>query len=242
MDVHEPWDSHEPHEPLSCEHPYSFYKCILIDSHLIRWESLIEMTLWFKMPVVMYNTHDSLLHDSISVFLTKGKVPIMGAHAVLPRDAVHWAILQKKKIITQSWICFGNKSKYFSALGTNFLDKKVFFIYYLVPGVFVVLENSLREHRIYFAQLLFIQVWIVWWSVGLWILLALSHCHYSSLFCICLSKVDSESSLRCLSIAERRAWHSRRQRYFWSGWVNECMPYTCVIFPRCLMYFWKSIQ
>lgn len=31
MNVNELLDSHEPHEALSCEHPYSFYKCMLID-------------------------------------------------------------------------------------------------------------------------------------------------------------------------------------------------------------------
>lgn len=31
MNVNELLDSHEPHEPLSFEHPYSFYKYMLID-------------------------------------------------------------------------------------------------------------------------------------------------------------------------------------------------------------------
>lgn len=31
MNVNELWDSHERHEPLSCEHPHSIYKYMLID-------------------------------------------------------------------------------------------------------------------------------------------------------------------------------------------------------------------
>lgn len=31
MNVNELWDSHEPHEPLSREHPYPIYKYMLID-------------------------------------------------------------------------------------------------------------------------------------------------------------------------------------------------------------------
>ena len=31
MNVNELWNSHEPHEPLSCVYPYSVYKYMLID-------------------------------------------------------------------------------------------------------------------------------------------------------------------------------------------------------------------